>query len=359
MWNKTRVAKILEISYPIIQGPFGGGYSTVDLVATVSNAGGVGSFGAMESTPDQIREISKSIRSATDKPYAINLWVSNRDAELASYGESEYDKLKKIFKPYFDEFNLPLPALPEVSNPLFENQVEALLDAAPPIFSFIFGIPSNEILQECRKRGIKIMGTATTPDEAIALEQAGVDVVIASGFEAGGHRASFLGSVEESLTGIFSLIPVVADSVAVPVVAAGGIADGRGVAAAMILGAEGVQVGTAFLACAESNASPLHKKKLFSEEAKYTMLTKVFSGRSARGIRNKLSQQLKSREHDIAPFPLQRLFLKSLSASILEKGREEYMGFWAGQSAPLLKYSTALELFHALVNDAGRILDNK
>ena len=145
--------------------------------------------------------------------------------------------------------------------------------------------------------------------------------------------------------------------VKVPVVAAGGIADGRGVAAAIILGAEGVQVGTAFLACEESNATSLHRKKLFSNEAKYTVLTKVFSGRTARGIRNQLSVDMKVHENDLAPFPLQRLFLKGLSDKVVTEGREDYMGFWAGQSTPLIRHSSALALFDELVREAGKFLD--
>jgi nitronate monooxygenase len=247
--------------------------------------------------------------------------------------------------------------MPVLSNPRFEDQVVALLDARPPVLSVIFGIPPADIFKECRKRNIKIMGTATTSDEALALEQAGVDVVVASGFEAGGHRGSFLGSVEDSLTGTFSLIPQVADRLSIPVVAAGGIADGRGIAAAMVLGAEGVQIGTAFLACAESNATDLHKQKLFSEESRYTVLTKVFSGRLARGVRNRLAQDLKEHEKDLAPFPMQKAFLAPLTAKVLANNRQEYMGFWSGQSAALIKYKTAKELFQALIEDTGKILN--
>lgn len=358
MWNKTRVSEILNITYPIIQGPFGGGYSSVELISKVSNAGGLGSFGAMALTPEEIIETNNSIRAATTKPYAINLWVSDRDEELSGYDDKAYSKLKDLFKPYFDEFKIPLPDMPVITSPRFEDQIVALLDARPPVFSFIFGIPPVNIFKECRKRNIRIVGTATTPDEAIAIEEAGADIVILSGFEAGGHRGSFMGSVENSLTGIFSLIPTGADRVKIPVVAAGGIADGRGIAAAMILGAEGVQIGTAFLACAESNATALHKQKLFSNEAKYTMLTKVFSGRVARGIVNKLAEDLKGYEKNFAPFPMQRWFLKPLTEKIIAGNRQEYMGFWSGQSAALLKHKSVSELFNALVEDTSAIFRN-
>jgi nitronate monooxygenase len=174
----------------------------------------------------------------------------------------------------------------------FEDQARVLLDAEVPVFSFIYGIPPNEILEECHRQDIVTIGTATTPDEAIALEQAGVDVVVASGFDAGGHRGSFLRSSEDSLTGTISLIPQVVDAVAVPVVAAGGIADARGIAAAFALGAEGVQMGTVFLACEESGASALHREAILSGKANRTSLTRGFTGRLARGIHNQLLEQM-------------------------------------------------------------------
>jgi nitronate monooxygenase len=357
MWNKTRVSEVLGIEYPIIQGPFGGGYSSVELVSTVSEVGGLGSFGALELTPQEIIDTTNSIKASTSKPFAINLWVSDRDEKrVSSFNQNDYEKLKTIFQPYFDEFKVPIPPKPQLTERNYKEQVEALLEARPPVFSFIFGVPSKEIFRECRKRNIKTMGAATTPDEAVLLEEAGVDIIVATGFEAGGHRVSFLRSPESSLTGTFSLTPLVADKVKIPVVAAGGIADARGIAAAMILGAQGVQIGTAFLACTQSNASEAHREKLFSDEAKYTVLTKVFSGRLARGIRGRLSEELQIHEKSFAPFPLQGIFLKSLRSHLISSNRNEYLSFWAGQSAPLLKYKDARELFNSLVQETGKIM---
>src|SRR5207253_8858692 len=169
----------------------------------------------------------------------------------------------------------------------FEDQARVLLDANVPVFSFIFGIPPKEILDECRVKGIVTIGTATTPDEAAALEEAGVDAIVASGFEARGHRGSFLRPAEDSLTGTLSLVPQIRDIVDVPVIAAGGIGDARGVIAALALGAEAVQIGTAFLACDESGASRLHREALRGPDAGHTGLTRGFTGRLARGIRNR------------------------------------------------------------------------
>jgi nitronate monooxygenase len=239
--------------------------------------------------------------------------------------------------------------------------VRVLIDAKVPVFSFIYGVPRKEILDECRGQGIVTIGTATTPDEAIVLEQAGVDVIAASGFEAGGHRGSFLLRAEASLTGTFSLVPQVADAVSVPVVAAGGIADARGIVAAFALGAEGVQIGTAFLSSEESGASVQHRNALRSEMVGRTGLTKGFTGRLARGIHNQLLEELNLPGVEILPYPLQRVLVKNLSVVAEKAERPEFLPLWAGQSARLSRESDAKTLLQTLVAEvstiAGPVLD--
>jgi len=268
VWNKTKVTKLLGIAYPILQGPFGGNLSSVQLVATVSNAGGLGGYGAYTLSPHEIIDVDKQIKAATNKPYNINLWVSDTDAIGGTVSDEQFEKARQLFKPYFDELGIPLPQKPSPFLSRFENQVEVILHQRPPVFSFTFGIPSADILEQCRKRGIVTAGAATTLDEAIALEAAGVDIIIASGFEAGGHRPSFLAPAESSTVGTFVLLQLIKDKVKTPVIATGGIADGKGVAASLALGADAVQIGTAFLACEESNATTIHRQMLFSKEAK-------------------------------------------------------------------------------------------
>jgi len=355
MWNNTRITKLLGIEYPIIQGPFGGGLSSVKLASTVSNLGGMGSFGAQPFSPKEILEISNEIKTKTSKPYALNIWVSNKDNDADAYSIEEYEKLCLLFKPYFDELSIPLPAKPGNLGSQFEEQVQAVIDAKPAVLSFVFGIPSPEVLENCKRKNIKTIGTATTVDEAVALEAAGVDAIVVTGFEAGGHRVSFLRSSEDSLTGTFVLIQQVADKVKIPIIAAGGIADGKGIAAALTLGSDAVQMGTAFLACEESNATPEHKRKLFSEDAKYTVLTKMFSGRLARGMKSKLSQELHAHERSFAPYPIQRLFISTLSKAAVAQGKSELITFWAGQIAPILKYKKTDELFHSLISQVDSI----
>lgn len=355
MWNKTKFTKLLDIEYPIVQGPFGGGLSSVALTSTVSNAGALGSFGGQPFTAKEIIETCIAIRKATNKPFNINLWVNDRDERLAKFSDEDYKKLTDLFRPYFNELGLPIPERPTNLGAKFEEQVEAIFEAKPSVFSFVYGIPTGGVLEKCRQTGIKTVGTATTVDEAIALEKAGVDAVVATGFEAGGHRVSFLGTAEDSLTGTFSLIPQVADSVKIPIIAAGGIADARGIKAALALGADAVQIGTAFLATNQSNASQDHKDKLFSPEAKYTALTKVFTGRLSRGIRNRLIEELKSKEDLLAPYPLQGKFMNHMKAYPATENRNpDFKAYWTGQSASLLKHKDAKVLIESLVSELSK-----
>src|ERR1700749_2953559 len=264
MWYNTRASEILGIQYPILQGPFGGNLSSVELVSTVSNAGGLGGYGAYTLSPHEIIEVDQQIKTATNKPYNINLWVSDTDAVDGSVSDEQFQQAQALFKPYFDEHGIDLPGKPAPFKSRFENQVEVILHQKPPVFSFMFGVPSPDILEQCRRLGIKTVGAATTLDEAIFLENAGVDMIIASGFEAGGHRPSFLASAESSTIGTFVLLQLISEKIKTPIIAAGGIANGKGIAAALILGADAVQVGTAFLACDESGALPVHRQMLLT-----------------------------------------------------------------------------------------------
>lgn len=349
MWNHTSVSKALGIEYPILQGPFGGGLSSVELVATVSNVGGLGGYGAYTLNPSEIVAIDQQIREATNKPYNLNLWVSDADAPSDEISDAQYDRTKAMFSKYFEELNVPFPEKPAPFHSRFENQLQAVLDIKPKVFSFMFGTLPQDILEQCRRLGIKTIGAATTLDEAIAQENSGVDMIIASGSEAGGHRPSFLASAESSVTGTFVLVQLIKEKVKIPVIAAGGIADSKGIAAAMTLGADAVQIGTAFLACDESGATNLHREMLFSSQAKYTTLSRGFTGRLGRGIANRLTKDLIGNESAILPFPLQSGFLASLRKAAIEQKKWDMVYFWGGQIAPLLKYRKAKELFESLI----------
>ncbi|TWF42251.1 nitronate monooxygenase [Chitinophaga polysaccharea] len=351
MWYQTKATELLSIDYPIMQGPFGGNLSSVQLVSAVSNAGGLGGYGAYTNSPQEIVAIDKQIRAATNKPYNINLWVSDTDV-TGTVTDEQYQRAAQVFKPYFDELDLPVPAKIAPFQSRFENQVQVVMDIRPKVFSYMFGTLTEDIMEQCHKRGIITVGAATTLDEAMALEATGTDMIIASGFEAGGHRPSFLGSAEASITGTFVLVQLIREKVKVPVVAAGGIATGAGIKAALTLGADAVQIGTAFLACEESNVLPIHREALFSEKAKYTALTRAFTGRLGRGLTSRLGEETKGKEAGFLPFPLQGHFMSSLRKAALGKEQWDMMQFWGGQIAPILKHRKADALMHALVTEA-------
>ncbi|MDM8177831.1 MULTISPECIES: NAD(P)H-dependent flavin oxidoreductase [Olivibacter] len=356
MWYKTKVSKIMGIQYPILQGPFGGKLSSVELVSTVSNAGGLGGYGAYTLSPQEINELIRQIKAATNKPYNINLWVSDTDAVDDTVSDEQFKQSQQVFKPYFDELGIDLPEKPAPFKTRFENQVEIILQQRPPVFSFIFGIPSATVLEQCHKLNIVTIGTATTLDEAIALETAGVDMIVASGFEAGGHRPSFLASAEQSTVGTFVLLQLIKEKVKTPVIAAGGIANAKGVAAALTLGADAVQIGTAFLATDESNATTFHKQMLFSDAARYTMLSKAFTGRLGRGLINRIAQDLIPQEMNFLPFPLQTQFMSHIRKAAIEQEKWDMIFFWGGQIAPILKHTKANELMQTIVKETTAYL---
>lgn len=357
MWPQTAVARRLGIEHPIVQGPFGGGLSSIQLTVAVSAAGGMGSFGVHHLGPEDIGAVGRELHTQTRKPFALNLWVSNQDEGVAPLTPAEYARAIEIFQPYYRQLGITPPLQPVRFGYSFEEQIEALLDVKPAAFSFVYGIPSENILEECRRRNIVTIGTITTIDEAVAMENAGVDLIVATGFEAGGHRVSFLRSSEESLMGTFALISTVAATVKIPVIAAGGIANAKGIAAAMILGAQGVQIGTAFLACNESNASDIHRAKLFSDDAKYTILTRAFSGRLARGIRNNFTDEWQAKNFQTFPYPIQSWFTNSFKSAAITHHRADMMSLWASQITPLLKHKHAKELFDELVQNTHTIFN--
>jgi nitronate monooxygenase len=355
LWNENRLTTKIGIEYPIIQGPLGG-LPSQRLTAAVSNFGGLGSLGALNLSPDAIKDVIAEIHSLTSKPFAMNLWVSQEDEGMRRSDESAFNRSLLPIAYHLAELGAPLPIYKPYSPATrFEDQARALIDAKVPVFSFIFGIPPKEILQECEAKHIVTIGTATTAEEAAALQEAGVDAIVASGFEAGGHRGSFLRAAEDSLTGTFSLVPQIADKVNVPVIAAGGIADARGVIAALALGAEAVQMGTTFLACEESGASRLHRKALQEKKAGHTALTKGFTGRLARGIHNRLLEELNRPGTEILPYPLQRTLVKNLAIPAEAAGRSDLLPLWAGQSADLSACSSVLAFLTSLIEEASEI----
>ncbi|MEV5971018.1 nitronate monooxygenase [Streptomyces sp. NPDC051921] len=346
-----RLGELLPLELPVVQGPFGGGLSSVELAVAVSEGGGLGSYGAHVLSPVAITTLVARLKAATDRPFAVNLWVPQEGEDVTPVDLTAH---VERLRPYYDELGVPAPTAAEAAaRPDFDAQLDALLAAAPPAVSLVMGLPPRRLAAEARRRGIVLIGTATTVAEAVALEAAGVHAVVASGSDAGGHRGAFLRPVRESLVGTFSLVPQVADAVAVPVIAAGGIADGRGVAAALALGADAVQIGTGFLATRESGASPVHRRALGTPEAGTTVLTRLFSGRTARGIPNRFVRDMAAHEEHVPPYPLQNALMQPIRRAAAEQERPEYVNLWAGQAAALSRPGVpAAEYLAALAADA-------
>lgn len=340
----TPLQDLFGIDAPIVLGPFGG-LSSVELTASVSDAGGLGSYGLYGYSADRISDTIAALRSATTRPFAVNLWLPTGD-EVAP-GDVDLRPAIEAAAPLFDELGLARPAPPFEFMPDVDAQVTAVLDAAPAVLSVVFGVPSDRLVAAAHSRGIRLIGTATTVAEAVALDAAGVDAVVATGAEAGGHRVSFLRPAEQSLIGTFALVPQVVDAVRVPVIAAGGIADRRGVAAAFALGASGVQVGSAFLRTRQSAATAAHRQAIAGAADTGTVLTRAMSGRLARGIPNRAMRALET-AGVIAPFPAQNWLTGQFRTEAARRGEGELVSLWAGQAAGLAVLDDATDVFAEL-----------
>lgn len=345
-----RLAVRLGVEHPIIQAPMGGGITTPELVAASSNAGGLGSLGASYLTPEELVRQARAVQALTQRPFAINLF-----SPVGVLPKIEPAPMLEILGRYHAQLGLPAPQAPATALPDFSKQVEAVLSCAPAVFSFTFGIPPAEVLEAFRSRGILLAGTATTVEEARRLEAAGVDVIVAQGAEAGGHRGTFAGPFEGGLVGTMALVPQVVDAVKLPVVASGGIMDGRGIAAARMLGASGVQLGTAFMTCREAGTAPAHKAALRSSRDDASRITRAFTGRPGRMIANEFIKALEGSEA-VLPFPAQHYATIALRGAAARQGDTRLMALWSGQGAPLSRALSAAELMQALIAESERTL---
>lgn len=351
---KTELTRRLKIEYPIIQAPMAGGPTTPELVAAVSNAGGLGSLGAGYLSPEQIRNAIREIRQGTNRPFGVNLFVP----EQPGSPEADIAEMNHYLNKYREKLGIaPSPLILKFAE-LFEEQVQVLLEEDVSVFSFTFGIPSQDILQSIKQRGIIVVGTATTVDEAIALETAGVDAIVAQGSEAGGHRGSFLKSRADSLIGTMALVPQIVDHVKIPVIASGGIMDGRGLVASLALGASAVQMGTAFLASVESGAHPVHKQKIILSNENATEVTSYYSGKAARGILTEFMEDMRFYEGAVPAYPIQHALTKDIRQAASKARNPEYMSLWAGQGLRLARDYTAEEIVKQTVDQAYRLINS-
>lgn len=340
----NEIVRLFGIEHPIVLGPFGG-MSSVELTGRVSELGGLGSYGLYGYDAGRIRETVAALRARTDRPFALNLWLPTGDEVRPD--DVDLAEFTGALAPMFDEVGTPLPEPPATFLPDPADQIQAVLDARPAVVSFVYGVPPAEVVSAAHAAGIRVVGTATTVDEARALAAGGVDAVVVNGAEAGGHRVSFLRPAEQSLIGNFALIPQVADAVSVPVIAAGGIADGRGVRAAFALGAAGVLVGTAFLRTRQSAANPGYRAAIAGSSPGDTQLTRALSGRLARGIPNRAVRTIEASGR-IAPFPAQNWLTGRFRTPALRLDEPELQSLWAGQSASLATSDDADDVFREL-----------
>ncbi|ARB92010.1 NAD(P)H-dependent flavin oxidoreductase [Legionella longbeachae] len=344
MW-RAKLAEKIGIKYPIIQAPMAGGATTPELVAGVSNAGGLGSLGAGYMSPTDIRSAIRKIRELTANPFAVNLFIPEHNQVTPS----QMHKACCDIQQSCIELNLEIKPVVQPYAPSFSEQLKVLIEEKIPVFSYAFGLLDLAWISQFKKNHTILMGTATNLEEAYELEKSGIDALVAQGCEAGGHRGTFLGKAEDSLIGLFSLLPQLVDKLKIPVIAAGGIMDGRGIIAATDLGADGVQMGTAFLTCPESGIPDSYKHTLLAQFQDNTVLTRAFSGKLARGIRNKFIERMDEKKTNILSYPIQNALTTTMRKKAKEEQHIDFMSMWSGQSAQLCRNLSASELINTLL----------
>lgn len=342
----------LNIQLPIIQAPMTGS-DTPQLAAAVSQAGGLGMLGCGTRSPAAMRDAAAAVRAATDRPFGMNLFVLDTPAPDAAIVQAALARLA----PLYARFGLPLQA-PDQWCQDFPTQFETLLELRPAVASFTFGLLSPARVEQLHRVGCTVVGTATTVAEALAWQDVGADAVCASGFEGGGHRGHFLSDGECSQIGTMTLVPACVDALTIPVIAAGGIMDGRGIAAALALGAQAVQMGTAFLACPESALVPAWRQALARANGSDTRLTRAFSGRWARGIVNTAMRELAHHEAELPPYPIQNALMQPVRRAAAAQGDAKHMALWAGQGVGAVRALPAGELIHVLKNEWQMVSSN-
>lgn len=336
---------LLGIEHPIIQAPMAGVQDSA-LAIAVSNAGGLGSLPCALLSLTAMREELTRIAAHTSKPYNVNFFCHRPPAPSAER-EAAW---RAALAPYYQELGLDIEAIQPgaMRTPFSNDAADVLSEFKPPVVSFHFGLPSPDLMARVRKWGARVLSSATTVDEAQWLEAHGVDAIIAQGLEAGGHRGMFLSDDLTTQVGTLALLPQIAAAVKVPVIAAGGIVDAPTIAAAMALGAAGVQVGTAYMLCPESTTSAIHRAALKSAAATHTAVTNVFSGRPARGIVNRIVTELGPMSAIAPAFPLASIAIAPLRARAESVGRSDFSQLWSGQNPSGCKEIPAADLTREL-----------
>ncbi len=348
-WPDRRLLDLLELEIPIIQAPMAGADS-VALARSVSATGALGSLACALLSPDGVREAARALRDGMDRPFNLNFFCHT----MAAPDKVAEDRWKNFLSSHYERLHLDIEAVTEsrLRLPFNEEMCEVVEEVRPQVASFHFGLPAPALVERLSRRGVKILSSATSVDEALWLEDHGCDAVIVQGFEAGGHRAMFLETDVAVQVGLFALLPQVADAISMPVIAAGGIADARGIVAALALGASGVQLGTAYLLCPEANVSSPYRRALEQATATGTAITNLLSGRPARGILNRYLREAGPISESALAFPYAATLVAPLRAESEKAGSVDYMQMWAGQAAKLAKAKPADQLTRELAAEA-------
>lgn len=337
-------SRMLELKFPLVVAPMAGGPSSPTLVTAASEAGALGSIGAAYSTPKAIRDFAAQVRARTTKPFAINLFVPTPTPLVKP------DELRRALdhtRAFRQAFKLADPTLAPPYEEDFDKQFEAVLEIRPAVLSFVFGTLSRDHLREAQKRGLCVIGTATTPHEALELEASGVDALVLQGVEAGGHRGLFDAHAEDPNLATLELVRETKKRIKIPVLAAGGIMNAQDVKRALAAGAEAVQMGTAFLATREAGTSSPYRQRLLASE-RHTRLTRAFSGRLARGIVNRFMEEMDEAPEAILPFPAQNKFTRDLRQASAQAESPDFLSLWCGTGGGELWTGSARELIERL-----------
>ncbi|ANU08982.1 2-nitropropane dioxygenase NPD [Planococcus antarcticus DSM 14505] len=351
---ETGICRLFKIDYPIVQAGMAGGPTTVELVAEVSNAGGLGTLGAAYMAPDALRQAIKEIRCATQKPFGVNIFAAPAQDDFRRLAE-----VQKTLSPFRSQLGIREIQASYQSPDWSAEQFNICIEEGVSIVSTAFGCLSAPQMKAAKERQVKIVAMVTTVAEAKQAEASGVDALVAQGSEAGGHRSTF--SLDQhpagAQIGTLSLVPQVVDAVGIPVIAAGGIVDGRGLVASLALGAQGVQIGTRFVSSTESGVHSAYKQAVFKSDEESTVVTKSFSGRPARGIKNRFIQEFEQTGINPLPFPSQNTITKDIRAAAAKANNPEFMSLWAGQSTRSLKEEVAAaEIVRTIIEEAKGIL---
>jgi nitronate monooxygenase len=336
----TRFTERWGLRLPVIQAPMGGGPTTPALVAAVCNAGGLGSVAAAYLSPEQIDREIADVRGLTDRPFAVNLFSRDPDRPLAG----DVPAMTAWLAEQHARLGIPPPTVPDRPQHDFDAQLDAVLAHPVPIFSFTFGLLPPARVERMKARGVYLIGTATTVAEAVAVERAGCDAVVAQGSEAGAHRGTFLVPAAAGLVGTIALVPQMADAVRIPVIASGGIMDGRGIVAAQALGAAAVQMGTAFLTCDEAGTNAAYRRAVLEAGEDETVVTEAFSGRAARGIRNRYLDEFAAAGLRPLSYPWQNALTRDLRRAAAAREDPGLLSLWAGQGVRMARPGSAARL---------------